>query len=71
MDGIVVNVKPEYEDCKGAAMTLGLPLRTVVDEATRVARGQVEGDSFDISSSGTSTTEEGKGDGEEGEGEKK
>ncbi|TFJ87841.1 hypothetical protein NSK_001188 [Nannochloropsis salina CCMP1776] len=43
MGGVVVNVKPEYEDCRGAAMALGLPLRAVVDEATRVARGQVEG----------------------------
>ena len=42
MGGVVVNVKPEYEDCRGAAMALGLPLRDVVDEATRVARGQVE-----------------------------
>ena len=43
MGGVVVNVKPEYEDCRGAAMALGLPLRAVVDEATRVARGQVTG----------------------------
>jgi hypothetical protein len=43
MDGVVVNVKPEYEDCKGAAMALGLPLRAVLDEAARVARGHVAG----------------------------
>ena len=42
MDGVVVNVKPEYEDCKGAAMALGLPLRVVAEEAARVARGQME-----------------------------
>lgn len=42
MDGVVVNVKPEYEDCKGAAMALGLPLRAVVEEAARAARAQTE-----------------------------
>lgn len=45
MDGVVVNVKPEYEDCKDAAMALGVPLRAVVDEAKRVATtgGHVDG----------------------------
>ena len=43
MDGVVVNVKPEYEDCKGAAMALGLPLRAVLDEANRAARGHIAG----------------------------
>ncbi|GAB5030272.1 rrna methyltransferase [Nannochloropsis oceanica] len=42
MDGVVVNVKPEYEDCRGAAMALGLPLRVVAEEAARVARGQMD-----------------------------
>ena len=42
MDGVVVNVKPEYEDCRGAAMALGLPLRVVAEEAARVVRGQID-----------------------------
>ena len=60
MDGVVVNVKPEYEDCRGAAMALGLPLRVVAEEATRVARGQVEGEEEGGKEGGKEEEEEGK-----------
>ena len=37
-----MKVKHEYEDCRGAAMALGLPLRVVAEEAARVVRGQID-----------------------------
>jgi hypothetical protein len=36
-DGRVVNLSPEYEDCKGSALKKGVPLKEVFEEAKRVA----------------------------------
>ncbi|MEW6399925.1 MAG: nickel insertion protein, partial [Bacillota bacterium] len=37
LDGKLVNVAPEYEDCKAAAASSGVPLKVVMAEATRAA----------------------------------
>lgn len=37
--GRVVNIQPEYEDCKAAAEKKGVPLKTVMDAAREAAKG--------------------------------
>jgi uncharacterized protein (DUF111 family) len=36
-EGKVVNLSPEYEDCKRLALEKGVPLKEVFEEAKRVA----------------------------------
>jgi uncharacterized protein (TIGR00299 family) protein len=40
LDGRVVSVAPEYEDCVRVAREAGVPLREVFEEAVRLARGE-------------------------------
>jgi pyridinium-3,5-bisthiocarboxylic acid mononucleotide nickel chelatase len=53
LDGRIVSVSPEYEDCARAAREAGVPLRDVYDEAVRVA----EADHSPKASEPTSPTE--------------
>ncbi len=39
LDGKVVNIQPEYEDCKRIAQKSNIPVKTVMDEAKRCFRG--------------------------------
>jgi uncharacterized protein (DUF111 family) len=38
-EGRVVNIQPEYEDCKAAAEKKGVPLKTVMDGVREAANG--------------------------------
>lgn len=37
LDGVVIHIAPEYEDCKRIAMKKGLPIKNVYEELTRLA----------------------------------
>ena len=37
-NGEVINISPEYEDCKGKALEKGIPLKDVFEEARKAAR---------------------------------
>ncbi len=43
MDGEVVGVHPEYEDCREVAMRTGVPLRDIVESAASAARDSLGG----------------------------
>ncbi len=43
LGGRCVNIQPEYEDCKKIATRSSIPLKTVMEEARRVALSVVEG----------------------------
>jgi len=36
-EGVVVNIQPEYEDCRALAVKKKVPLKTVMDEARAAA----------------------------------
>jgi pyridinium-3,5-bisthiocarboxylic acid mononucleotide nickel chelatase len=41
-DGRLINLSPEYEDCRKAALAMGQPLKTVLESTKREALGQLE-----------------------------
>lgn len=50
LQGKVRSASPEYEDCRGLAEGLGVPLKDVLDAAAREARKSVEGTPDDAAS---------------------